>query len=62
METRAAHLWEGLGPALPTGLCLPLPLPLLSVSQTRSPWGCASFLDAVKAQVHGLGGAVGQGR
>lgn len=31
METRVAHLWEGLGPALPTGLCLPpfpLPAPL----------------------------------
>lgn len=27
MEIRVAHLWEGLGPALTTGLCLPPSLP-----------------------------------
>lgn len=50
METRGAHLWEGLGPALPTGLRLPpFPLPPSSQYPKPAPHGDgASFLDAAR--------------
>lgn len=60
METRVAHLWEGLGPALPTSLHLPLsPSPSSQYPKPMPHEDRAYFLGADKAQVHGLRGAIG---